>query len=68
MLITFHAIIGILLSLVIILQQRTSGLSATFGGTGATFVQRRGGEAVLYKATIWLSIVFFGLGVLQLYL
>lgn len=68
MLITFHAIIGILLSLTIILQQRASGLSATFGGTGATYVQRRGGEALLYKATIWLSVVFFALGVLQLYL
>jgi len=68
MLIIFHAIIGILLSIVITLQQRASGLSATFGGTGATFVQRRGAEALLFQSTIWLSVIFFGLGILQLFI
>ncbi|HLD08221.1 MAG TPA: preprotein translocase subunit SecG [Candidatus Peribacterales bacterium] len=68
MLITFHAIIGVLLSIVITLQQRASGLSATFGGTGATFVQRRGAEALLFQSTIWLSVIFFGLGILQLFI
>jgi protein translocase SecG subunit len=67
MLLIVQAIIGILLSLTIILQQRASGLSATFGGTGASYVQRRGGEALLFQASIWLSVVFFGLGVVQLF-
>jgi protein translocase SecG subunit len=67
MLLTLHAIIGIVLAFSIMLQQRASGLSATFGGTGASYVQRRGGEALLFKVSIWLSAVFFGLGVLQLF-
>lgn len=67
MLLTFHAFIGILLSLSIMLQSRGSGLGAAFGGTGSSYVQRRGGEAVLFKATVWLSVVFFGLGILQLF-
>ena len=67
MLSTLHVIIAILLSLSIMLQQRTSGLSATFGGPGATVVQRRGGEAVIFKATTWLSVAFFALGIIRLY-
>ncbi|HLC76501.1 MAG TPA: preprotein translocase subunit SecG [Candidatus Peribacterales bacterium] len=68
MLIIFHATIGLLLSCAITLQQRMTGLSATFGGSGATFVQRRGAESVLFKATVWLSVVFFVLGVVQLFI
>ncbi len=67
MLLSLHALIGILLSIVIVLQHRASGLSATFGGAGTTYVQRRGAEALLFKATVWLSVIFFGLGALQLY-
>jgi len=67
MLIILHSIIGILLAFSILLQQRASGLSATFGGTGATYVQRRGGEAVLFKASVWLSVAFFAMGILQLF-
>lgn len=67
MILIIHAIIGVLLAFSIILQQRASGLSATFGGTGASYVQRRGGEAVLFKTSVWLSVVFFGLGIVQLF-
>lgn len=58
---------AVLLSFSILLQHRASGLSATFGGTGATYVQRRGAEKVLHQASIWLSVVFFGLAILQWY-
>ena len=64
---TLHIIIALLLSFSIMLQSRGSGLSAVFGGTGATYVQRRGGEAVLFQATTWLSVAFFALGVLRIY-
>ena len=33
----------------ILLQHRASGLSATFGGTGSSYVQRRGAEKVEEK-------------------
>jgi protein translocase SecG subunit len=60
--------IGLLLSFIILIQHRASGLSATFGGVGTTYVQRRGAEKLLYRLTIWLSVAFFALSVVQLYL
>ena len=35
------------------------------GGTGVTYVQRRGAEKVLFQATIVLSTVFFLLTILD---
>ena len=58
-------VVSILLLFSILLQHRASGLSATFGGTGATYIQRRGAERVIYQAAIVLSIVFFTIPVLQ---
>lgn len=63
-----HIGIAILLALGILVQHRASGLTATFGGSGAVFVQRRGAEKVIYKATIWLSVLFFGLSILEWYI
>ncbi len=60
--------IALSLSLCILLQHRTSGLTATFGGGGATFVQRRGAEKFIFVATIWLAVLFFTLSVLQWYI
>ncbi|MDD5025784.1 MAG: preprotein translocase subunit SecG [Candidatus Peribacteraceae bacterium] len=57
-----------LLILSIMLQHRASGLSATFGGGGAVVMQRRGAERVLYILTIWMSIAFFLIPVVQWYL
>ncbi|OGJ59011.1 preprotein translocase subunit SecG [Candidatus Peribacteria bacterium RIFCSPHIGHO2_01_FULL_55_13] len=65
---TVHVIISILLSFSILLQHRASGLSATFGGTGATYVQRRGAEKLLYQVSIWLSVAFFALAVVRWYI
>jgi len=57
---------GILLTLAILVQHRASGLSSTFGGSGATqVVQRRGAEKLIYQASIVLSIVFFGLSLVR---
>jgi len=60
-------IVSILLMLCILLQHRASGLSSTFGGTGATYVQRRGAERLIYQAAIWLSVIFFLIPVVQWY-
>ncbi|MEK7563693.1 MAG: preprotein translocase subunit SecG [Patescibacteria group bacterium] len=65
---TVHVIVAILLSISILLQHRASGLSATFGGTGATYVQRRGAEKLLYQVSIWLSVAFFALAILRWYI
>ncbi|MDO8649537.1 MAG: preprotein translocase subunit SecG [Candidatus Peregrinibacteria bacterium] len=62
-----QSIISVLLIIVILLQHRASGLSATFGGSGATIVQRRGAERVIFQATIVLSIAFFLVSIAQWY-
>ncbi len=68
MLEVLHIIISIFLALTILLQSRASGLSATFGGSGASLaVQRRGAEKLIYKASIWLAVAFFALSILRWY-
>lgn len=62
-----HILIALLLSFTIALQQRAAGLSATFGGTGATYVQRRGAEKLLFGATVYLSTAFFALGIIRMF-
>lgn len=63
-----EAVIAVLLIVSILLQHRASGLSQTFGGMGTTFVQRRGAEKLLYQSSVVLSVAFFVLAVLDLYL
>lgn len=67
-LLVIETISGILLALLILLQHRASGLSATFGGTGGAYVQRRGAEKVLFTLTIWTSVVFFGVATALMYI
>lgn len=67
MLLILQVSIGLFLCLIILIQHRASGLSATFGGVGTTYVQRRGAEKLLYQITIWGSVTFFGLSIVQLY-
>ncbi|MCB9808483.1 preprotein translocase subunit SecG [Candidatus Peribacteria bacterium] len=69
MLETLHAIIATLLIITIVVQTRSSGLSATFGGSGAsTVVQRRGAEKLIFQASIVLSIAFFALSIVRWYI
>lgn len=51
-----QAVLAVLLCLCILLQHRAAGISATFGGNGGAYVQRRGAEKLLYQATIVLAI------------
>jgi protein translocase SecG subunit len=66
------AIIQIILSVVIItlilLQERSSGMSGLLGGSGGGFYQaRRGLERILFYSTIVLCITFVLLALYQLY-
>jgi protein translocase SecG subunit len=67
-LLVIDAILGSILALLILLQHRASGLSATFGGTGTTYVQRRGAERVLFTLTVWISVAFFVIAVALMYI
>lgn len=56
-------IIGAILVAAIVSQNRGSGLSNVFGGTGAIYRTKRGFEKWLFYATIVLAIVFIGISV-----
>lgn len=48
-------ILGVLLILVIIIQQKGSGLGSAFGGDMGFYRSKRGAEKLLFYATIVLS-------------
>lgn len=54
-------IISALLVGAILLQQRGTGLSATFGGEGNIYRTKRGLEKALFAATVVLVVIFFAL-------
>jgi protein translocase SecG subunit len=59
-------VLAVLLTAAILLQQKGSGLSATFGGDGNVFRTMRGIEKTLFYATIVLAALFLGSGVASL--
>lgn len=67
----FIAILQIIISAVlvvlILLQERSAGLSGIFGGEGGGFYQtRRGLEKIIFFSTIALLVIFVGLAIYQL--
>jgi len=69
MLTILQVIIAIVLIALILVQERSSGLSSVLGGGGATPYQtRRGMEKLIYSGTIIASALFFVLAVLNLVL
>lgn len=53
-----QAIVAIILIVAILIQNRSSGLSSTFGGTGTISTTKRGAEKLVFRATIVLSVIF----------
>jgi len=66
-LIVTHIIVSILLILSILSQQRSAGLSATFGGGGGFHVSKRGAEKVLFNMTVIFAILFIACSILYLF-
>ena len=59
--------VSIAIVVLILLQERSSGLSGLLGGGESGFYQaRRGLEKVIFWSTIALSAVFAGLAILNL--
>ena len=56
---TVNILSAIIVIITILLQQRGSGLSSTFGGSGQFYRTRRGIEVLLFRSTIIASILFF---------
>ena len=53
-------VLGILLTVSILIQQRGSGLGGVFGGEGNVFQTRRGVERYLFIFTIVVAVLFLG--------
>ncbi len=51
-------ILGILLVLVIIIQQKGSGLGSAFGGDMSFYRTKRGAEKLLFYSTIVIAVLF----------
>ena len=61
-------VIAILLIIVILLQNREAGVSGLFGGAGSVYMEKRGIEKSLFRATIILTILFFGVALIPVLL
>lgn len=59
-------ILGVLLIVVIIIQQKGSGLGSAFGGDLGFYRTKRGAEKLLFYATIILAVVFILLSLIGL--
>ncbi len=64
----FQIIISVILIVLILLQERSSGLSGMFGGggEGEFYQKRRGLEKMIFRATVVLVIIFAGLSLANL--
>ena len=66
MITTLQVIVSIILIILVLIQERSSGLSNVFGGGGTPFETRRGLEKRIYQATIVTAAAFFILAVVNL--
>ncbi len=62
-----QVLISILLITAILLQQKGAGLGGVFGGTGNVYSTKRGVDKILFRATILLSVLFFGIALTSLF-
>lgn len=62
-----QTILAVFLIAGILIQQRGSGLSGTFGGEGGSqYLTRRGAEKMIFIATITIAVLFFGISVTRI--
>ena len=54
---------AILLIVLILLQQQGSGLGAAFGGSSNIYSTKRGIDRVIFRMTIAVAILFFGVSI-----
>ena len=63
-----NIIVMVFLIIIIALQNKSSGLSNVFGGTGNIAATRRGFEKWLFYATIIFGIIFIAINISFLFL
>lgn len=60
--------VSLLLIVVVLLQQKGTGLSGAFGGSGGFYRTKRGFERTLFIATIVFAAVFLVVGIANVFL
>jgi protein translocase SecG subunit len=60
-----QAVVAVLLSVSILLQNRGSGLGSAFGSDFGGYYTKRGFERFLVYAAVFLAITFFVLGMIN---
>jgi protein translocase SecG subunit len=55
---TISAIAGVIMTIMILLQQQSSGLGGAFGGDSSSFRSKRGAEKVVFNTAIVSAIIF----------
>jgi len=58
--------VSILLAVSILLQNRGSGLSATFGGDMGGYYTKRGVEKFLFRSSVVLAVTFMVLAIVSI--
>lgn len=66
MLTILQLIISVVLIVLILLQERSAGLSGIFGGEGGFYQTRRGLEKIIFRSTIILAALFIVIAIIQL--
>ncbi len=56
-------ILAVLLAGAILLQQRGTGLSSTFGGSSMEYSTKRGAEKVIFYTSIVIAILFLAVSI-----
>lgn len=54
-------VLAVLLTALILLQQRGAAMGTAFGGGGEFYGTKRGAEKVLFLATVIVAVLFLGL-------
>jgi protein translocase SecG subunit len=63
-----HIVTAILLVVVIVAQEKSSGLSAAIGGANMSFhSKKRGPEKVLHYMTVVLAVLFLATAILSIF-
>jgi len=59
-------ILAVLITITVLVQQKGSGLSSSFGGSGTEYSTKRGAEKFFFYATIVLAVLFLTVSVLRI--
>ncbi|EKD43164.1 MAG: hypothetical protein ACD_72C00421G0004 [uncultured bacterium] len=63
---SIQLILAIVLIVAVLLQQKGTGLSGVFGGTGNVYSTKRGLDKILHYITIGTVVIFFVVSLLRL--